>query len=38
MSSSLRMVHSRFPAGERQREAVVEISVDEDVGDTVLLP
>lgn len=32
------MVHSRFPAGERQREAVVEVSVDEDVGDTVLLP
>lgn len=32
------MVHSRLPAGECQREAVVEVSVHEDVGDAVLLP
>ena len=31
------MVHRLFPAGERQREAVVEIRVHEDVGNTVLL-
>ena len=31
-------VHSHFPAGECQREAVVEVSVHEDVGDAVHLP
>ena len=31
------MVHGRFPAGEYQREAALEVRVHEDVGDTVFL-